>query len=210
MTDQGSGPVTGPAEDPLELHPFGELSGEVANQADINCLIAATMTRMRGQFIELYDREHRGLVRFLMNSGADLQLAEDAMQEAFAAAWAKVRSGDWDDIDNPPAWIRAVGLRAYWRRRRGLDLVVPDLSEAPSPAPSPIDLADEAQLVLTELHALPPRERIAMAFEIDGFSCKETGDHLGITEQQVRDLRKKARKALAPRLDKKQKRRRDK
>jgi DNA-directed RNA polymerase specialized sigma24 family protein len=161
------------------------------------------MAEMRGEFISFYDQEHLLLVRFLMNAGASLPAAEDAMQEAFADAWALVQSGNWERVENPAGWIRVVGLRKYYRQRdrAGRELPVPDFAVAPSPAPCPADLAGEARSVLAALHSLPADERVALAFQIDGFSCRETADHLRITEQKTRDLRKKARRNLASQRD---------
>jgi DNA-directed RNA polymerase specialized sigma24 family protein len=163
----------------------------------------ARMTEMRGEFISFYDREHPLLVRFLVNAGASLPAAEDAMQEAFADAWALVRSGSWELVNNPAGWIRVVGLRKYYRQRgrAGRELPVADFAVAPAPAPCPADLAGETLAVLMALHSLPADERVALAFQIDGISCRETADHLRITEQKTRDLRKKARRNLASHLD---------
>jgi RNA polymerase sigma factor (sigma-70 family) len=52
------------------------------------------------------------------------------------------------------------------------------------------------------LRSLPSRERTVLALRIDGFSTRETADHLGITEQQVRRLLTKARETLAGDPDK--------
>jgi DNA-directed RNA polymerase specialized sigma24 family protein len=162
------------------------------------------MAGMRGEFITFYDREHQLLIRFLMNAGASLPAAQDAMQEAFVDGWALVQSGEWDGLRNPAGWIRVVGLRKYYRLRgqAGREVFIPDFAEAPPPGPCPADLAAEALAVLAALYGLPPDERVALAFQIDGFSCRETAKHLGITEQQARDLRKKARRNyLASNLD---------
>jgi RNA polymerase sigma factor (sigma-70 family) len=164
----------------------------------------AAMTAMRGAFIDFYDQQHQALVRFLMNAGASLPVAEDAMQEAFTDAWLLVQSGTWDGVRNPAGWIRVVGLRKYYhqRGRAGREVPVPNIADAPVRGPYPADLAWEAQCVLTTLHDLPADQRVALAFQIDGFSCRETAEHLGITEQEVRDLRKKARRWLTRQTDK--------
>jgi DNA-directed RNA polymerase specialized sigma24 family protein len=129
------------------------------------------MTEMRGEFISFYDQEHLLLVRFLVNVGASLPAAEDAMQEAFADAWELIQSGSWEHIKNPAGWIRVVGLRKYYRQcgRTGRELPVPDFTEAPAAAPCPADLAEETLAVLAALHRLPADQRVALAFQIDGF-----------------------------------------
>jgi len=72
--------------------------------------------------------------------------------------------------------------------RRGM------IIDVPAPGPCPADLPGEARCVLTMLRSLPADQRVAVAFQIDGFSCRETADRLGIAEQKARDLRKKARR----------------
>ena len=154
------------------------------------------MARVRDEFISFYDREHQQLVRFLMNAGASLHTAQDAMQETFLDGWSLVQSGGWDGVKNPPGWIRVVGLRKYYRMGSpaGREVCVPDFADAPPPGPCPVDLAAEARAILAVLHSLAPDERVALAFQIDGFSCRETAEYLGISEQQAADLRKKARR----------------
>jgi DNA-directed RNA polymerase specialized sigma24 family protein len=55
-------------------------------------------------------------------------------------------------------------------------------------------------LVQDMLRGLGPRERAVMAYSLDGFKAPEIASELGLTPQQVRDARKKARKILAARL----------
>jgi DNA-directed RNA polymerase specialized sigma24 family protein len=168
------------------------------------------MAVMREEFVKFCDREHESLVRFLMNVGASLQDAQDAAQEAFIDGWRLAESGVWTEVRNPAGWIRKVGQRKYYRHRgrAGREVPVPDFADAPPPCPWPADLADEARAVLDGLRRLPPREQTALALQIDGFSCRETADYLGITEQQAADLRKKARKAFTGEPDEIQIRRR--
>jgi RNA polymerase sigma factor (sigma-70 family) len=160
---------------------------------------AAAESANRSNFISFYDKEHLSLVRFIMNCGASLPAAEDAMQEAFADAWLLVQADSWKHVRNPAGWIRTVSLRKYYRQRgrAGMEVPLPHFTDTPAPGPLPTDLAVEARSVLAVLHSLDPGSRVALAFQIDGFSCRETAEHLGTTEQQVRDLRKKARKKLA-------------
>jgi RNA polymerase sigma factor (sigma-70 family) len=212
MAEQGPGPTAAgsPVPKPRALIAADASAGKVWEQSDLHGVIGARMAKMGAEFVKLYDEEYNRVIRFLMYVGASLHEAEDATQEAFAAAWNQVRDGRWNDIANPPGWIRSVGIRKYYRDRRAemTEMTVPNLDEAPDPGERPTDLADDALLVLEALHGLPPRQRVTMAFEFDGFTCRETADYLGITDQQVRDLRKKARKVLAAKIDEHKARRR--
>ncbi|NJP88942.1 sigma-70 family RNA polymerase sigma factor [Nonomuraea sp. FMUSA5-5] len=50
--------------------------------------------------------------------------------------------------------------------------------------------------VRAALRALPPDQRLAMAYRMDEFSYAVIAEQLGMTEQQARDLVKKARTSL--------------
>jgi len=158
----------------------------------------AKMVEMRADFIEFFDREYVYVVRFVMRCGpASLHAAEDAAQEAFVDAWSlAVTPGKWSDVVDPQAWIRTVALNKYRRppgpRRRPVIVPIPDLPETPQP-----DLTHENLLVLEALRSLDGQARAVMAFHLDGFPGPAIAAQLGITDQQARDLLKKARKILA-------------
>jgi RNA polymerase sigma factor (sigma-70 family) len=213
MVDQEGGPVTEPPGRKVRTYSFTGSSVSqpglnACDQASLGDLVEVNTARVRREFINLYDQEHQRLVVFLMSTGASFPAAEDAMQEAFADAWALVQSGEWETITNPPGWIRVVGLRKFYRQqgRSRTSLTLPDAVEAPTRAEPLAELAAGTNVVLQALASLLPDQRAAIAFMMDGFSCQETADYLGITNQQVRDLRKKARRKLAGQLGEDQER----
>jgi DNA-directed RNA polymerase specialized sigma24 family protein len=65
---------------------------------------------------------------------------------------------------------------------------------------NPADLSIGTMQVIEALRLLEPELQAVMAFDLDGFTAAEAGLYLGLTDQQVRDRRKKARKLLADRL----------
>ena len=156
-------------------------------------------------FIEFYDREYHLVVRFMMNCGASLTAAEDAAQEAFLDAW-KLMSvpGKWAAIDDPRGWIRAVALRKYWRppgvRKAPQTILQPVMPDTRDTGVSQVDLSVGALVVMDALRGLEPELQAVMAFDLDGFTAAESRGYLGLTDQQVRDRRKKARKILAGKL----------
>jgi RNA polymerase sigma factor (sigma-70 family) len=164
--------------------------------------VEAETARVRADFITFYDGEYLRVVFFLIRCGASLQCAEDAAQEAFVEAWTLAERGDWDDIAGQRGWIRTVALRKYRRppeRRRAMPLVLP-VAECPDvlqPGRDCADLTAETQFVVEVLRSLDPELQAIMAFDLDGFTTGEVADLLGLTEQQVRDRRKKARRILA-------------
>lgn len=108
--------------------------------------------------------------------------------------------GRWQAITNQPAWIRTVALRRYKRppgpRTRPQLSPHAEIPDLPSPWPGPGDITVQAQLVLEALRSLDEEARPVMAFCLDDFTTLETATALGITEQRVRDVKKKARAAL--------------
>jgi DNA-directed RNA polymerase specialized sigma24 family protein len=164
----------------------------------------AQLAGIRAGFIDFYDREYRRVVVFLMSNGAVRQAAEDAAQEAFTDAWALTGSGKWPQVTNPPAWIRAVALRKYRRpagpRVRPMTVPVPGFADTADPGDGLAELTAGTLAVHRALRDLPAGPRAALAFQLDGFTGPETAEQLGITAQQVRDWRKKARKILSRKL----------
>lgn len=183
----------------------GRLAQERKSSADHYLGIdPAHQVQLRADFTDFYVREHPGFVVFLINIGASLHAAEDAMQEAMAEAWALVESGGWAEISNHRAWVRSVALRKFLRppgpRTLPATVLVPDLPETVDPAGFMDEVAAGTLLVREALCALPHPLRAVIALQMDGFSGPETAACLGITAQQVRDRRKRARKILARKL----------
>jgi RNA polymerase sigma factor (sigma-70 family) len=157
--------------------------------------------QVRAEWICFYDAQQPLVVRFVMLNGASLADAEDAAQEAFTESWDLMSRdpGLWQKITHKEAWIRTVALRRYWRppgpRRRPLTVAgeVPDL---PASGPGPEELTAQTQLVLRELQSLDEEARAVMAFDLDDFPPAVIAEMLHISQQRVRDLRKKARAIL--------------
>jgi RNA polymerase sigma factor (sigma-70 family) len=152
-----------------------------------------------------YDDHYHRVVRFMMQNGASLADAQDAASEAFVASWVLMnRNPDaWQAVSSHAAWVRTVALRRLARppgpRRRPLT-ANSDVPDQPGPGPGHAELTTQAEAVLQALRALDNEARAVMAFYIDGFTTAETATALSITQQRVRDVRKKARAALKRQL----------
>jgi DNA-directed RNA polymerase specialized sigma24 family protein len=70
---------------------------------------------------------------------------------------------------------------------------MPDLSD---PSPGHEELTAQAGLVLCALRALDEEARTVMAFDLDGVPAADIAAGMGITQQRVRDVKKKARALL--------------
>ena len=160
------------------------------------------LAEIRTAWIDFYDAHYNLVVRFVMHDGACLQDAQDAVQEAFTESWALMENHPdrWLAVTSKEAWIRVVALRRYRRPpgpRIRLQLVkgavIPDL---PHPTVEPGELTIQAQTVLQALRGLDEQSRAVMAFCLDDFPTTAIADALNLTEQRVRDVKKKARAAL--------------
>jgi DNA-directed RNA polymerase specialized sigma24 family protein len=160
---------------------------------------------LASEFRDFYLRDYQGVVHFLMRIGASLGAAEDAAREAFTDAWRRIRQGTWADIVNQEAWVRIVALNAY-RRPPGPSQVpalpVSDLPGKAQAGEGHDDLTLQTMLVVQALKYLPADLQAVVAFRMAGFPHAVTAAYLGVSEQKARNLLRKARKILAPLLDK--------
>jgi len=164
-------------------------------------LVPAGLVQARSEWIGFYDTHYHRVVRFVMHNGASQANAQDAAQDAFLESWALVSKDPdrWQAIAGKAAWIRTVALRRYRRppgSRRRPPEARDEMPDQPVPGPGHEELTVQAQLVLRALRSLDEEARAVMAFELDGISAADIARALNITQQRVRDVRKKARKVL--------------
>jgi RNA polymerase sigma factor (sigma-70 family) len=196
-----SGPMTADEREqetsgPLSSFPGASSSGLMPGLAEI-----------RAAWIGFYDAHYHRVVRFVMHNDASLQDAHDAAQEAFTESWAPMVSHPdrWLAVTSKEAWIRMVALRRY--RRPPGPRIRPRLAEGagipdlPHPGLEPGELTIQAQMVLQALRGLAEQQRSVMAFYLDDFSTTAIADALNLTDEEVRDVKKRARAALKIALD---------
>jgi RNA polymerase sigma factor (sigma-70 family) len=182
-----------------------ESAGRSPSYASLHGLAPGSLVHVRTEWISFYDTQYHRVVRFVMHNGASQADAQDAAQEAFIESWALMSSnpGRWQAITGKEAWIRTVALRRYWRppgsRRRPMTAgnEIPDL---PAPGPGHEEFTVQAQLVLQALRELDHEARTVMAFDLDDIPSADIARELGITQQRIRDVKKKARATLKQRL----------
>ncbi len=137
---------------------------------------------LRATIDALYQSESRRVLATLIRLLGDFDLAEEALQEAFAVALAQ-----WPKVGvpaNPRAWLVSAGrFKAIDGLRRGarFDAAQPELAErfggsAPNPADWEEDGVedDRLRLIFTCCHpALPPDARVALTLrEVCGLSTE--------------------------------------
>lgn len=137
------------------------------------------------------------LAKALVLSGSQHD-AEDAVQEAYAAAWSV-----WDRIrayDNPGAWVyRVVRQRLWksakrWRRVRPLDTA--EFAEVRATDGDPERFA-EAAATLEAMGKLPDRQRMVLAMHCLGqMEQQQIAEELGLSRGAVAASIFKARRKL--------------
>jgi RNA polymerase sigma factor (sigma-70 family) len=147
------------------------------------------------EFSEFYRGFVPTLVAFLVWQGARLPDATDIAQETMIKAYQR-----WSEIDHPKAWARTVASRALVRR-------IASIEEDPAeqlpehnlllPLSINVEAWEQRHEVLRVLDRLPPRQRQAMAWTLEGYTPAEIATQLQITADAVRASLMKARRTLA-------------
>lgn len=148
------------------------------------------------KFSTFYRAELIQVVRFVMRIGATVAEATEAAQTAMVEAWRQ-----WHLITNPRAWVRTVAKRAYYRSvpvREVVTDALPELSTVAADAR--LEISEETRTVLGWLAVLPVKQRLVLAWSLDGFTDEEIARELGSTRTAVRKNRQRARDALKHRL----------
>lgn len=136
---------------------------------------------------------------------SDFDLAEDAAQEAFIAAWQKL--GQLREPDAFPGWFRRIVLTQCNRLTRGKRVeTVPldDVMNVPSVEPDPHTIVERAELrdaVLDAIAALPEHERmVTTLFYISEYSQNEIAAFLEVPVTTVKSRLYSARERLKERI----------
>ncbi|MFJ8570413.1 RNA polymerase sigma factor [Streptomyces sp. NPDC093514] len=150
-------------------------------------------------FEAFYTSEMPKVSTFLMNLGASPYEAADATHEAFE----KLLPDKWHSLEYPKAYLRTVAHRNYLRQVGSRVLPTDPVPDRPG-GTCPVELViltDERQQMLGLLATLPPAEREAMAWNLDGFTHEETAKALGKKPAAVRKAYVRARARLINALE---------
>ncbi|MFE5626783.1 RNA polymerase sigma factor [Streptomyces virginiae] len=153
-------------------------------------------TRQPGQdeFDVFYRNEMPRMTVFLVNLGASVYEAADAAHEAFLT----LLPDKWKELEHPRAWLRTVAYRKYLRQATSRTQPLDPVPDRPG-GTCPVDLVlltEQQTSVLDALGQLPPAEREAMAWRLDGFTHEQTAQALGKDAAAVRQAYGRARRRL--------------
>jgi RNA polymerase sigma factor (sigma-70 family) len=150
------------------------------------------------EFEACYKTELNSLVRFLIRQGVSYNDSDDAAQSAFTEAFRQ-----WLRIQNPRAWLRRVAIRSIKHLPEYPTRDMPS-ADRQSLISDPIEMNEQSRQVIEMLAKLPPQQRAAMAWAMDGFSPKEIAEEIGSTPAAVRQSLRRARQTLKDMLSRMQ------
>jgi RNA polymerase sigma factor (sigma-70 family) len=147
-------------------------------------------------FTEFFRREMGPLVAFVRRAGYTMEHAKDAAQEAMTRAYV-----EWSSLEQPRAWVRTTAIRyAAADKTRTYDGVLRAVAGGWSVSahtdPEVALQGYEQEQLLKSLGALPPKQRLVMAWHLDGFSNFEISEQLDMAPNTVRSNFRHAREAL--------------
>jgi RNA polymerase sigma-70 factor, ECF subfamily len=158
-------------------------------------LVAAARRGSQSAFAELV-RVHQQAVRsFLRKTTADADLADDAAQDAFLAAWRAIDR--FDGRASFRSWVCAIAWRKHRDRRRGdrRRSMREDVAGVPDEAVARTD--DQRIDALALLSALPDDQRAVVALCLAGdFSHSEAAAALGLPLGTVKSHASRGRAKL--------------
>ncbi|MER6421181.1 RNA polymerase sigma factor [Streptomyces sp. NPDC001137] len=154
-------------------------------------------------FDSLYRTFYRVLLaKAFLAAGGRLQVAEDAVQEAFMQCWRRMKDSCQPPVQHWGGWLSVTVVREALRRRNteilfdlghhDRALTVPDMAVE-------VHLKEVYRKACTEMARLNERPRQAMALRfIAGLSPAEVAEEMGIAQATVRVHIAEARRALEP------------
>ncbi len=134
----------------------------------------------------------------------DWQLAEDAAQEAFIAAYCELPA--LRDQQAFPGWFRRIVIKQIdrIRRRRPRDVVLDELSKVPADQHNPSEVAEQQELhdsIVNAIRSLPtPQREVVTLFYIGTYSQNDISAFLGVPVSTVKMRLFHARKTLRAEL----------
>jgi RNA polymerase sigma-70 factor (ECF subfamily) len=160
---------------------------------------AVDAEKRQEEFSAFYREFTAKLIGFLILQGARAPDAADIVQTTMIKAW-----NSWSTIDSPRAWARVVASRELVRRLTDLeeeDTATTSEWSALLLSSSDIDDWVACDEYYQALAALPPRQRQAVVWTMEGYTSSEIAEQLPpLNAATVRSNLRKARRNLARRL----------
>src|SRR5262245_39399156 len=160
-------------------------------------LVALARAGHERAFEAIVERYRGGLLRVARRYLPDAR-AEDAIQQAFLAAWSALQRGD--DVRDLRAWLHRIARNSALNQLRATGYDYAELEESLRATDAPADALERRAAMrqtLTGLAALPERQREALLrIAVEGRSQDEVARELGVSSGAVRQLVHRARHTL--------------
>jgi RNA polymerase sigma-70 factor (ECF subfamily) len=166
-------------------------------------LVSQAQRGDRSAFGDLVRHHRSGVINVVYRMCGDVQLAEDAAQEAFIRAWQKLPG--YQPRSPFRNWLYRiatnVALDTLRRERETVDLDDVPLQTPYAGPESAVENAEQAELVRAAVLALPPASRAVLVLrEYEGLSYRQIAETLGIPLGTVMSRLNYARTHLAAAL----------
>ena len=166
-------------------------------------LVSQAQCGDRAAFGDLVRHHRSGVINVVYRMCGDVQLAEDAAQEAFIRAWQKLPG--YQPRSPFRNWLYRiatnVALDTLRRERETVDLDDVPLQNPHAGPESAVENAEQAELVRAAVLALPPASRAVLVLrEYEGLSYRQIAETLGIPLGTVMSRLNYARTHLAAAL----------
>jgi RNA polymerase sigma factor (sigma-70 family) len=146
-------------------------------------------------FDGFFRRDYVSLIGFLCKVGFDREEARDAAAEAMTLAFRC-----WLELKSPRAWVRTVAYRIALgqarRDREGVHRAIASWSGAHVDGQEAFRVVEERLRIVELLDLLPPQQRRAMAWRLDGFEISEIAEQMEVSDATVRSTLRHARLRL--------------
>ena len=152
----------------------------------------------------LYDTYARKMMSVCLRYGSNRETAEDLLQEGFIKVFSAL--GSFDGSGSFEGWMRRIFVNTALEYLRKNDILKESVEIDNTEVLQEVDYsaierisADELMELIAEL---PPGFRTVFnMFVIEGYSHKEIGDALGITESTSRSQLTRAKRLLQKKLE---------
>lgn len=195
--DAGRGTASGIRQEP-EAEDVSTGNVAIENVAYDAARATASAAATRAEFDAFYAATARRMVAVVYALTGNLADAEDAVQEAYARAWAK-----WPHLQaggDPGGWVRVVAQRlavSSWRKARNR-LWAHVRHGAPATVP---ELGPDHVALVAALQKLPKDQRRAIVlFHLHDLPAEAVARELGCSAGALRTRLFRARQALAEHL----------
>ena len=180
---------------------MGDTTTTMIDHAKLACALVALAQGDLGALGELYDRHHQAVRSFLARATSNAADVDDLLQNTFLGA-ARI-AGRYDGRDSSRAWLVGIAANLVQRRGRTLGQMVRLFRRFAAERPSVhdprarIEARDGLSRVAAALERMSLSKRVVVLMaEVEGLSCQEIADALGIAIGTVWGWLHEARREL--------------